>query len=153
MPRSHARRWPQKLPEDDPLLTFKPTPSQQAVVKYFWVVSGLFLLQMVMGVITAHYGVEGNGFYGIPVAKWLPYAVTRTWHTQLGIFWIATAWLAAGLYIGPTVSGREPKGQRLGVNVLFGALIVVVLGSMTGELLSVKGVLTGTLVLPGPPGV
>ena len=35
-------------------------------------------------VVTAHYGVEGAGFYGIPLAKWLPYAVARTWHTQLG---------------------------------------------------------------------
>ena len=74
-----------------------------------------------MGVITAHYGVEGNAFYGIPLAEILPYTITRTWHNQLGIFWIATAWLAAGLYIGPAVSGEEPKGQRLGVNILFGA--------------------------------
>ncbi len=132
-----------KMPSDDPLLNFRPTPSQMAVVKYFWVVAGLFLLQMLMGVISAHYGVEGNGFYGIPLAKYLPYAVARTWHTQLGIFWIATAWLAAGLFIGPAVSGYEPKRQRLGVNLLFVALVVVVLGSMTGEWLSVKGYLTG----------
>lgn len=132
-----------KMPSDDPLLSFRPTPSQMAVVKYFWVVAGLFLLQMTMGVISAHYGVEGNGFYGIPLAKYLPYAVTRTWHTQLGIFWIATAWLAAGLFIGPAVIGYEPKRQRLGVNLLFVALVVVVLGSMTGEWLSVKGYLTG----------
>jgi nitric oxide reductase subunit B len=132
-----------KMPADDPLLSFQATPSQMAVVKYFWVVAGLFLLQMVMGVITAHYGVEGNGLYGIPLAKYLPYAVTRTWHTQLGIFWIATAWLAAGLFIGPAVSGYEPKGQKLGVNLLSVALVVVVLGSLTGEWLSVKGYLSG----------
>ncbi|MDX9856663.1 MAG: nitric-oxide reductase large subunit [candidate division Zixibacteria bacterium] len=131
------------VPETDPLLNYVVTPSQKAVVKYFWIVSGLFMLQIIMGVITAHYGVEGHGFYGIPIAEWLPYSVTRTWHTQLGIFWIATAWLAAGLYIGPAVSGIEPKGQKLGVNVLFGALLVVVLGSMIGEWLSVKGYLPG----------
>lgn len=131
------------IPEDDPLLTFQAMPSQKAIVKYFWTVAGLFLLQMVMGVISAHYGVEGDGFYGIPLAEWLPYVVTRTWHTQLGIFWIATAWLAAGLFIGPAVSGRELPYQRLGVNVLFVALVVVVLGSMTGEWLSVKGYLSG----------
>jgi len=131
------------LPADDPMLDFSPTPSQRAIVKYFWTVAGLFLLQMVMGVISAHYGVEGEGFYGIPLAKWLPYAVARTWHTQLGIFWIATAWLAAGLFIGPAVSGTEPKGQRLGVNLLFGALVAVVVGSMIGEWLSVKGYLSG----------
>jgi nitric oxide reductase subunit B len=70
-----------------------------------------------MGVITAHYGVEGGAFYGIPLDTILPYVVSRTWHLQLGIFWIATAWLAAGLYIGPSV-GIEPRFQRLGVNVL-----------------------------------
>jgi nitric oxide reductase large subunit len=33
------------------------------------------------------------------------------------------------------------KGQRLGVNVLFGALLLVVVGSMAGEWLSVKQML------------
>ena len=141
---SHTReQLAERLPQSDPLLGFTATPSQKAIIKYFWVVSGLFLLQMIMGVISAHYGVEGNGFYGIPIAKWIPYAVARTWHTQLGIFWIATAWLAAGLFIGPTVSGTELKGQRFGVNLLFVALVIVVLGSLTGEWLSVKGFLGG----------
>src|SRR6185436_11180996 len=105
---------------------------------YFWVVAALILVQILLGVVTAHYGVEGDGFYGLPLSRWLPYSVTRTWHVQLGIFWIATAWLAAGLFIGPLVSGFEPRFQRLGVNVLFGALLVVVVGSMAGEWLSVQ---------------
>ena len=125
------------VPVSDPLLNAISTPSQRATLKYFWTVLGLLLLQMGMGIVSAHYGVEGDGFYGIPLAEILPYSVARTWHTQLGIFWIATAWLAAGLFIGPAVSGVEPKFQRLGVNVLFGALLVVVLGSMAGEWLSV----------------
>lgn len=87
--------------------------------------SALILVQMLLGVITAHYGVEGDGFYGFPLSEWLPYSVSRTWHVQMGLFWIATAWLAAGLFIGPLVSGAEPKGQQLGVNVLFGALLLV----------------------------
>jgi nitric oxide reductase subunit B len=125
------------IPATDPLLGSIATPSQKATLKYFFTVLGLLILQIVLGVITAHYGVEGDSFYGIPLAKILPYSVARTWHTQLGIFWIATAWLAAGIYIGPAVSGIEPKGQRIGVNVLFGALLVVVLGSMAGQWMSV----------------
>ena len=125
------------IPHTDPLATWAATPSQRATIKYFWVVSALILAQMLLGVITAHYGVEGDGFYGIPLSQWLPYSVSRTWHVQLGLFWIATAWLAAGLFIGPLVSEYEPKGQRLGVNVLFGALLLVVVGSLAGEWLSI----------------
>jgi len=130
-----------EAPANDPLLNSIATPSQRAIVKYFWIVAALILVQIVLGVITAHYGVEGNGFYGIPLAQYLPYSVARTWHVQLGIFWIATAWLATGLYIGPAVSGVEPKLQRVGVNVLFGALLFVVVGSLAGEWLSVKQML------------
>ena len=142
-----ARREPtesEPIPETDPLGAWSSTPSQKATVKYFWVVAALILVQMLLGVVTAHYGVEGDGFYGIPLSDWLPYSVTRTWHIQIGLFWIATAWLAAGLFIGPLVSEREPKGQRLGVNILFLALLIVVVGSLTGQWLSVQNHLSDT---------
>lgn len=132
-------------PDSDPLVGAPLTPSQKATVKYFLVVSLLFLLQIVMGIITAHYGVEGGGLYGIPLAEYLPYVVTRTWHTQLGIFWIATAWLAAGLFIAPYICGYEPTMQKLGVDALFGALLVVVLGSMGGQWMSVMHKLDGDM--------
>ncbi len=143
----HASQEKEPIPEDlparDPLLGAASTPSQRATIKYFWVVSALLILQIGFGVVVAHYGVEGNGFYGLPLATVLPYSIARTWHTQIGVLWIATAWLAAGLYIAPAVGGVEPKGQRLGVNVLFGALLAVVLGSMVGQWLSVMNRLTG----------
>ena len=119
-------------PKSDPLLEAVATPSQRAVMKFFWLTAALFLVQILMGVVVAHYGVEGSAFYGIPLAKYLPYTVARTWHLQIGIFWIATAWLATGLYVGPAV-GHEPRFQRLGVNVLFGALVFVAVGSLAGE--------------------
>ncbi|MEI8203233.1 MAG: nitric-oxide reductase large subunit [Bacteroidota bacterium] len=124
-------------PEKDPLINLKATPSMKATLKYFWIVSGLILLQVIVGIITAHYGVEGNGFYGLKLDSIIPYTISRTWHVQLAIFWIATAWLATGLFIAPAVSGVEPKYQKLGVNILFGALLIVVLGSMAGEWLGV----------------
>lgn len=133
------------VPDSDPLIGAQISPSQRATVKYFLVVTLLFLLQIAMGMLTAHYGVEGGGFFGIPLADYLPYVVTRTWHTQLGIFWIATAWLAAGLFIAPFICGYEPKRQKLGVDVLFGALLIVVLGSMAGQWLSVMHKLPGSL--------
>jgi nitric oxide reductase subunit B len=110
----------------------------KATLKYFWVVAALIVVQVGLGAITAHYGVEGDGFFGIPLDKWLPYSVARTWHTQLGIFWIATAWLATGLFVAPAVSGYEPKGQRFGINFLFVCLLVIVVGSLAGEWLGVQ---------------
>jgi nitric oxide reductase subunit B len=133
------------VPDNDPLINAQISPSQKATVKYFLVVTLLFLLQIGMGMLTAHYGVEGGGFFGIPLADYLPYVVTRTWHTQLGIFWIATAWLAAGLFIAPFICGYEPKRQKLGVDLLFGALLIVVLGSMAGQWMSVMHQLPGSL--------
>ncbi len=136
--QKHKEQPEPAIPSRDPLLALNPTPSMKATLKYFWIVAALVVLQVGLGAVTAHYGVEGNGFYGIPLAKWLPYAVTRTWHTQLGIFWIATAWLATGLFIAPAVSGHEPKFQRLGVNVLFVCLLIIVGGSMFGQWLGVQ---------------
>lgn len=120
-------------PAEDPILRQGITPSMRLVKKYFWVVSLLMLVQVGLGIVTAHYGVEGDGLYGIPIDQFLPYAVTRTWHTQLAIFWIATAWLATGLYIAPAVSGKDPKFQVFGVNFLFIALLIIVVGSMVGQ--------------------
>jgi nitric oxide reductase large subunit len=132
-----------EVPHHDPLLGYRPTPSQKATLKYFYVAAALLLLQIGLGALTAHYGVEGAGFYGIPLDTILPYAVTRTWHTQLGIFWIATAWLATGLFMAPAVGGHESRGQRFLVNVLFTALVVIVFGSLAGEWLSVQQKLHG----------
>ena len=126
------------FPARDPFLGSTPTPSQRATIKYFLVVVALWGVQILMGAFTAHYGVEGQGFYGFPLDKFLPYAITRTWHLQLAIFWIATSWLATGLYVGPAVSGHEPKYQRLGVNVLFVALVLVVGGSLAGEWMGIQ---------------
>lgn len=128
----------QPLPGKDPFSGLQLTPSQRATGKYFLVVVALFLVQVALGGVTAHFGVEGGGFYGVPLAKYLPYAVTRSWHTQLGIFWIATAWLATGLFVGPAVSGVEPKYQRAGVNFLFVCLVIIVAGALFGQWASVQ---------------
>ncbi|MEW8985841.1 MAG: nitric-oxide reductase large subunit, partial [Bacillus sp. (in: firmicutes)] len=125
------------FPEKDPLLALNPTPSMKATLKYFWVVAALIVFQVALGAIDAHYAVEGSGFFGIPLQEWLPYSVARTWHTQLGILWIATAWLATGLFMAPAVSGYEPKFQRALVNFLFVCLLIIVVGSMAGQWLAV----------------
>ena len=133
----HKEETPVKLPASDPLAMIRITPSMRATGKYFWLVIALFLTQILLGAITAHYQVEGQEAYGFELANVLPYSLSRTWHTQLAVLWIATAWLGMGLYIGPAISGHEPKFQRLGVNVLFTCLLVIVIGAFTGQWLAV----------------
>jgi nitric oxide reductase subunit B len=125
------------LPATDPLALVRVTPSMRATAKYFWLVMALFLTQILLGAITAHYQVEGQEAYGFRLSDVLPYSLSRTWHTQLAVLWIATAWLGMGLYIGPAISGHEPRFQRLGVNLLFTCLIIIVVGAFTGQWLAV----------------
>jgi len=125
--------------KEDYLQAAAITPSMRATAKYFWIVTALFTAQVLLGIVTAHYAVEGQGLYGLPLVDYLPYVITRTWHTQLAVLWIATAWLATGLYVAPLLSGYEPKFQRHGVNFLFFSLLIIVGGSFTGQWLAVHG--------------
>ena len=136
----HARQAheePLQLPASDPLAAIRITPSMRATAKYFWVVLALFVVQILLGAITAHYQVEGQQAYGFALSDVLPYSITRTWHTQLAVLWIAVAWLGTGLYIAPAMSGHEPKFQRLGVNFLWTCLLLIVVGSFAGQWLAV----------------
>ena len=128
----HAKEPALVPPPTDPLKGLVLTPSMRATQKYFWIVIALFLTQILLGAITAHYQVERE-FYGVELSEFLPYSLTRSWHTGLAVLWIATAWLGTGLYIAPAVSGHEPKFQRLGVNFLFACLLIIVVGSFAGQ--------------------
>ncbi len=116
----------------------KLTPSQWATGWFFGIVALLFLAQSFLGGVLAHYRVETGAFYGFDIARWLPYNLARTWHLQLAIFWIATAWVGGGLFLASWVGGEEPKHQRTGVYALLGALVVVVVGSLAGEFLGIN---------------
>jgi nitric oxide reductase subunit B len=129
----HGKEPPLTPPVRDPLAGVVVTPSMRATAKYFWVVLALLLVQILLGALTAHYQVEGQQFYGFDISQVIPYSLTRTWHTQLAVLWIATAWLATGLYIAPAVSGHEPRFQRLGVNLLWACLLLIVVGATSGS--------------------
>ena len=126
---------------DSALVGWRLTPSQRVTALYFGVVALLFLLQTLVGGGLAHYRVEPGAFYGIDLASVFPYNLLRTFHLQLAIFWIATAWVAGGLFLAPIVGGTEPKGQRAGTLALLGALAVVVFGSLGGETLGINNLL------------
>ena len=125
-------------PAEDPISKITLTPSQRSLGKYLFTILALFLFQLGMGGIIAHYTVEGQAFYGIPLAQYFPYSIARTWHIQASLFWIAMAFLSAGLFLAPIINGgKDPKYQKLGVDILFWALVVLVVGSFGGTYLGV----------------
>ncbi len=132
----------QVTPDVDPLTKIALTPSQKALAKYGVLVVALFVFQVFIGGFVAHYTVEGQEFYGIPVADFFPYALVRTWHIQAALFWIATAFLTAGLFLTPFINGgKDPKYQKLGVDILWFALIIVVVGSFISQYFAIAGIM------------
>ncbi|CEG27595.1 nitric-oxide reductase large subunit [Bacillus sp. B-jedd] len=129
------------------------TSSQVKTGKYFFIVMALFFVQAMFGALLAHYYIEPDSFFGI---KWihdiLPFNITKGFHLQLAIFWIATAWLGMGIYIAPLVGGHEPKRQGLLVDILFWALVILVTGSMIGQWLGANGYLGNNWFLLGHQG-
>ncbi|MBO1520110.1 nitric-oxide reductase large subunit [Oceanisphaera pacifica] len=139
--RKEDEQAPQ-APVKDPLTNFKLTPSQKSLGKYLFLVVALFTFQIMLGGATAHYTVEGQHFYGFELSKWFPYSLLRTWHLQSALFWIATGFLAAGLFLAPIINGgKDPKFQKLGVDILFWALVAVVVGSFAGNYLAIAQVM------------
>jgi nitric oxide reductase subunit B len=117
------------------------TQAQRATIKFFFVVTLLFLAQVLVGGAIAHSRAEPGNFYGFNLSQYLPSNILRTWHLQLALFWIATAYVAGGLLLAPSFSVGQPRGQTAGVNLLFLALVIVVAGSLVGELLGIDQLL------------
>ena len=118
----------------------KLTPSQKACAGFFLTMAGLFLVQTLVGVASQHYRAEIGGFFGIDSDRYLPFNIVRTWHVQLSIFWVVTSFLAAGIFLAPMITARrEPKGQHVLTHLLLAALVIVVVGSLLGELAGIHG--------------
>ena len=110
------------------------TPSQFKAARYFLVVILLFLVQTNFGGLLAHYTIHPASFWFPLVSTLIPYSWAKTWHLQLAIFWIATTWVGSAIYLAPIIGGVEPRRQSLLVRLLFGAILVVAVGSLLGEI-------------------
>lgn len=126
-------------------VSFKPpgkvtlTPAQRATAWFFLVMALLFLAQTLLGGASQHYRADISSFFGLHLNALLPFNLARTWHVQLAIFWVATSYLAAGIFLAPMIAGREPRRQHWLAYALLGALALVVFGSLLGEMAGIQG--------------
>ena len=149
-------RWSQKIgwhSAEAPTLSFRQpgevalTRSQRATIWFFAIISVLFLAQAMLGAAVQHYRADLTSFFGLDLAAILPYNLARTWHLQLALFWTAAAFLAGGIFLAPFVARREPRRQHWLAYGLLGAVVVVVVGSLVTEALSIYGVVpSGSLL-------
>src|SRR5689334_3894 len=128
------------------------TPAQRATAWFFFVMAALFLIQTFVGAASQHYRAEIDNFFGFDLAQWFPYNLMRTWHVQLALFWVATSFVAAGIFLAPMIARREPKHQGTLAYILLGAVALVVFGSLIGEFAGVHGWLGGLGGLVGDQG-
>jgi nitric oxide reductase subunit B len=120
---------------------FKPTPTQRATYKFFAVAAVLFLIQISAGLLAISDFVSLFKYLGVEVNELLPVTISRAWHTQISILWIAVCWFAATIWVLPLICRPEPSGQLRWVNTLFWMLVVVAVGGAAGIPLGIKGVL------------
>ena len=114
------------------------TPSMRATSAYFVVVTLLFVAQVLLGIVTAHYAVEGQGLYGLPLSRSLPvlrdphlaYAACRALDRDR---------VARDGPLRRAAAGRpraEVPGGRSVVPLV--SLVVIVAGSFAGEWLAIN---------------
>ncbi len=122
------------------------TPAQRASAWFFFVMAALFLIQTFVGAAAQHYRAEISSFFGFDLAQVFPYNLMRIWHLQLAIFWVATSFVAAGIFLAPMIARREPKHQDKLAFALLGALAIVVGGTLVGSYLAIHEVLKNASV-------
>ncbi|NRR31088.1 cbb3-type cytochrome c oxidase subunit I [Oxalobacteraceae bacterium] len=123
------------------LLPGQASRGQNALVKFFVVVALLFLAQSLVGGAVAHYRADPGSFYGFQLEKIFPSNLMRTWHLQMAVFWIATAYVAAALFLGRSLRTDEPRWLAVSIHLLFAAFALVIGGSLLGEWLGIAQLL------------
>lgn len=119
------------------VLPGRSSAGQNALLKFFVLIALLLLAQTLVGGAVAHYRADPGSFYGFQLQAIFPSNLMRTWHLQLAIFWIATAYVASALFLARTLSKEEPGWFAWGVHALFAAFVFVIVGSLLGEWLGI----------------
>jgi nitric oxide reductase subunit B len=121
--------------------SFKPTATQRATYKFFFVAILLFFLQVSSGLITINDFINWLSYLGIHITNEMPVTISRSWHLMLSLYWISTCWIASSIFILPILSKQEVPGQLKLINTLFALLFILVGGSLLGMVLGPLGLM------------
>ena len=108
--------------------------TQRLSHRFFVLMLVLFAVQVVFGLIVGAQRVEPALLSGA-----LNFNVARSEHTNLGILWVLSGFIATILFVGPLLSKRELAAAWL-IKVLFYALLAVVAWNVATQALAQQGV-------------
>ncbi|MBK6814334.1 MAG: cbb3-type cytochrome c oxidase subunit I [Saprospiraceae bacterium] len=131
---------------------FKPTRTQKATFKFFFVAVILFFIQVSSGIITINDFIHFLDYFGLHITPRLPVTIPRSWHLMLALYWISTCWIASSIFILPILAKTEIKGQLRLINTIFVLLFILVGGSLTGMVLGPLNLLGNNWNLLGSQG-
>lgn len=120
---------------------FKPTTTQKATFKFFFVAILLFFLQVSSGLFTINDFINWMSYLGIQITDNVPVTISRSWHLMLSLYWISTCWIASSIFILPILAKKEVPGQLRLINTLFVLLFILVGGSLIGMVLGPLGLM------------
>ncbi|MEK7468640.1 MAG: cbb3-type cytochrome c oxidase subunit I [Planctomycetota bacterium] len=127
------------LATSDVVDRFKPTPTQRATYKFFAVAALLFLFQVTAGLLAISDFVNLVSWFGFDLRAAIPVTISRMWHSQFSVLWIAVCWFAATIWVMPLICRPEPRGQLGSINLLFAMLATVAAGAIFGIPLGIHG--------------
>ena len=108
-------------------------PTQRATYKFFAFAVILFLVQVLVGILSAEDFVKGGPGHAIisVLGIAIPFSVTKSLHAILQIYWFFMCWVGYTIFFLPKLS-RVPSGQRFLINLLFAICVLVGAGALFG---------------------
>jgi len=121
-------------------------PTQRSTYKFFAFAVILFLVQVLVGILSAEDFVGGGPGRGIVNILGIPFtfSVTKALHSILQIYWFFMCWVGYTIFFLPRLS-RVPKGQKVLINLLFTLCVIVGAGALFGIYFGQMGYMSETM--------
>ena len=126
---------------NDPLLRVALTPSQRAPGKYLFLIMALFTLQVMLGALRRTTPWRAEVLWAGPVAVVPLRAGAHLAHPERAVLDRLGLSGCRPVPGAPDPWRQDPRYQKLGVDILFWALVVVVVGSFTGNYLTIAQIM------------
>ncbi|MCD8339597.1 MAG: cbb3-type cytochrome c oxidase subunit I [Burkholderiales bacterium] len=125
--------WEWQSPESyiTPMVpSYMVSPANRALVKLVVLASFILFLQTMAGGGVAHLRADPSSFYGWNISEIFPSNMLRSVHLQSMTLWIAIGFITGGLFLSRVLGGKDIKGAKASVDLIFCVLFLIVAGDL-----------------------